>query len=329
MAERASIFELVQIGAESVPGTAVAASKRLQSLGLTVNPKADVKTYTGRGAKLPVMSALTKEWVEANVKGPMTYTDIAYILNGVLNNVAPTGASTGKTWVHSMDSYGPDTVKTYSIEAGSSVRALSFAYGLFTDATFNFNRDECTLDANLIGRAITDGATLTGTPTAVALVPLTPVQVMVSWADTQAALGAAAALTRALSVSWGISNKVGPVWAMPSALVSSSWAAHVETAPTIAVKLLAEADAAGMALLTNLRANTTKWLRIKATSTAFVEGAVPYSLTIDTPVQLMGDPFKFSDKDGLYAVEWNLGGVHDATWGRACEVTLVTTVAAL
>ena len=329
MPERASIFELVQIGAESTVGTAVAASKRLQSLSLTVNPKASVQTYTGKGAKFPVMSALTKEWVEASVTGPMTYTDIAYILNGVLNTVAPTGASTGKTWVHAPDSYGPDTIKTFTVEAGSSVRAISFAYGLFTGATFNFTRDECTVDASMIGRALSDGVTLTSTPSAVALVPLTPVQVMVSWSDTQAGLAGASALTRALSCSWGITNKAGPVWAMPSALVSSTWAAHVETAPTIAVKLMAEADAAGMALLTNLRANTTKWLRIKATGTTFVEGATPYSLTIDTPVQLVGDPFTFSDKDGVYAVEWNMNGVHDSTWGKACEVTLVTTVAAL
>ncbi|MBP8291936.1 MAG: hypothetical protein KAX65_04135 [Caldilineaceae bacterium] len=328
MPERASIFEIVQFGAESAPGSIAVADSKLLSLTLTAQPKVGINTYTGRGAKFPVTTALNKEWVEASVTGPMTYTDIAYILNGLLCLVSPTGASTGKTWVHAPDSDGPDTVQTYTVEGGSSVRATRFLHGLFTGATFNFTRDECTVDASMIGQALIDGATLTPNPVDVALVPLTATQVAVSVSDTQASLAGAAALTRVLSCSWGLTNKAGPVWAMPSTGVTSSFAAFVESAPEIRVKLLMEADAAGMGLLTQARANTTKWLRIKATSTAVVEGATPYSLTIDTPLRVAGD-FPFSDKDGVYAVEWDLVGVHDGTWGKACEVTLVTTVAAL
>lgn len=328
MAERASIFETVQIGPEATPGAIAVADSKLLSLTLTAQPKATANTYTGRGAKFPVLTALNKEWVEASVAGPMTYTDLAYVLNGLLCLVAPTGASTGKTWVHAPNSTGPDTVQTYTVEGGSTVRATRFLHGLFTGATFNFGRDDCTLDATMIGQALIDGATLTPNPVDVALVPLTAVQTVVSVAASQATLGAAAGLLRVLSVSWALTNKAGPLWAMPSAGVTSSFAAFVEQAPEIRVKLLMEADAAGMAYLTQLRANTTSWLRIKATSTAFVEGATPYSLTIDTPVRVGGD-FSFADNQGVYAVEWDLVGVHDGTWGKACEVTLVTTVAAL
>lgn len=331
MAERASIFELFQIGPESpsTPGTAVAAGKRLQAYQVTVNPQVDIKKYTGSGAKFATLTALAKDWAEVRLSGPLTYTDIAYPLCGILGLVSPTGATLAKTWVHAPNSFGPDAVTTFTCEFGSSVRAMSFAYGLFTDLTLNFSRDECTVDATMLGRALADGITLTSTPTAVALVPATPVEVAVSVADTQANLAAAAALTRALSGSWALTGKAAPLWALPSVGVTSSYAAHVETAPTIAIKLMLEADAAGMGLLTNLRANSTKWLRIKWTTAAFIEEAIPYSLTIDTPVRVVGDALTFSDSGGVYAAEWTLEGVHDGTWAKACQVTLVTTVAAL
>lgn len=426
MTERASIFETIQIGAETTPGTAVAALKRLQ--GLTVEPgiKSEVDTYRPTGVKFPTVSAQAKEWVEATLGGPLTYTDIVYLLSSVIKTVTPSAAGAVYTWLFSPDSNSPDTAKTYTIEQGSSLRAHRFAYGLVTGLTLNFSRDECTVDGSMIGQNLTDDvylssnaiytiaktgtvtggtftltkgalpttgiaydasaavvqaalealaavgtgnvictggplpatpvvvefvgsflqtavtmtldttsitgggslgviATLVGAaPTDVALVPVTPTQVLVYTATTQAGLAGASALTRNFSASWAITNRFGPVWVLNGV---KTFAAHVEVEPTLEMKILVEADDAGMAYLGDLQDGDTLWVRIKATG-GIADGVTPYSLTIDTATKVT-DISSFQDQDGVFAVEYTLTGVHDATWGKATEITVVNKITSL
>lgn len=161
MAERASIFESVQIGVESTPGTPVPALKRL--LGLTVTPgiKATINTYRGTGIKFPTVSSLGKEWVELGLGGPLTYTDIVYLLSGYMKATTPVQGPSGVyTWTFTPAVYGPDTVKTFTIEQGSSLRAHRFSYGLITGGTISINRDECTFQGSMIARSIEDNVQL-------------------------------------------------------------------------------------------------------------------------------------------------------------------------
>jgi hypothetical protein len=53
MAERASLFEGVQIGLESVPGGSVAADKKLLALSIQPSVKADISTFRPYGSKIP------------------------------------------------------------------------------------------------------------------------------------------------------------------------------------------------------------------------------------------------------------------------------------
>ncbi len=325
MAERASIFQTVQIGVEVTPGTSVAAGKKLQSMIIEPGPKAEIKSYRSMGSKFPALAALGKEWTEASVSGGLTFSEIVYPLSSVIKTVTPTTASGATTWAFAPATSAADANKTFTVEQGSAERAHKFTYGLFTALGMKFTRDECSLSGSMMGSAITDSITLTSTPTSIELVPVLPTQVKVYLADTQAGLAGAAALTRAISAEWNISDRFGPVWVLNGA---TTWAAFVETEPKLEVKLMLEADAEGMGLLATMRTGATKFVRIQATGAQIGAGPATYLLTVDTACKVT-DVDPFSDEDGVFAIGFSMSGFHDATWGKATEITAVNATTAL
>jgi hypothetical protein len=95
------------------------------------------------------------------------------------------------------------------------------------------------------------------------------------------------------------------------------------------VTLKVLADAGGMALLSNMREGASKFIRIGAISETMIGvTSTPYSLTIDAALKVKSVS-EFSDEDGVYAVEWTFDVVHDATWGKATEITPVCSLTAL
>jgi hypothetical protein len=326
MTERAWIYELCQFGVEgtATPGSPATANRRMSAMMVSPGIKADISQYRASGFKYPTVAALNKEWVEADVSGAITYTEIVYPLSSVLERVTPSG-SPAYTWAFTPDSDGPDDINTFTVQTGSSVRAAQFAYGMFTALTLTFSRDGNELSGTMLGQAISDGATIVGTPTTVALVPVLPTEVTVKLATTQAGLGAASALARVVDVEWSISDRFAPVWVLDG---DTSFPAHVEVEPTLSARLVVHADAEGMGPLANMRSGDSTFMRITGTGTS-IGTVAPYSITIDTALKVTEEPSEWRDEDGVTAIEWNFGGVHDGTWGSATSVTVVTTVASL
>lgn len=323
MAEIASVFQIANIGVESTPGTAVAATKRLTGLMVRPRPRVDIKKYRASGYKFAAINSLNKEWVEWDLSGVITYTEIVYLLAGLINTATPTG-SVAKTWVFSPDSDGADTPKTYTVEWGDATRALEAAYGLVSALTMTFTRDGAELSGTMLSHALVDAIVLTGGVTPVALQPVMAPQVAVYLADTAANLDSAQALTRVVSAEWALSDRYSPAWFLNQ---SVNWPVHIEREPSLALKLKMEKDAAGMGLLTNMRAGTTKFMRIEAVGPV-IDGPDTYLLEIDTACKVTGDP-TFSDEEGVECVEWNMEGFHDATWGKATEITVVNALGSL
>jgi hypothetical protein len=324
MAERATISQICNIGVETTPGTGVAANKRLTGLQFSMGTKTGIRSYRASGYKYGATSSLNQEWAEGTFSGPLTYNELSYLLCGAVKNVTPTGAGSEKTWTFAPSSTAEDTVKTYTIELGSAVRAQEMTYGLITGLNMTFGPDGADVSAPVLGQAIEDGITLTSSPTEIALQPVTRPQISVKLADTQAGLDAASALTRVIRVDWNLSDRFGPVWALNE---SVDWAAHVEIEPKLEVKLLLQADATGMGLLTTMRNNATKFMRIEAAGPTIDTG--DYSLQIDTALRVAGDPSELRDEDGVFAIEWTMNAFHDPTWGQAFGVVLVNELAAL
>lgn len=160
--------------------------------------------------------------------------------------------------------------------------------------------------------------------TALPNIPVAAPHVAVYLADTQSGLAGATMMQRCIKASWTISDRFGPIWALNRSL---SYPGVVETVPKMMAKIKVEADAEGMGLLTTMRANATKFIRIQAIG-AFIEGALPYTLQIDMAGRV-SEPSKFEDEDGLYALEWTLEGVTDPVWGHAVQALLQNTATSL
>ncbi len=325
MPEVANINNVVQFGLETTIGTSIAAGKLMQGMMVEIGPEVEISTYRPSGGKFETVAALDREWTSADLSGPITYTELVYPLSSVLKKVTPTGAGAAKTWVLAPAQTQADTVASFTVETGSAVRAQKFSYGLVTDLELTFSTQGNELKGSMIGKAMTDGIAMTGTPTALTLLPVLPKDVSVKLADTQGTLTAATANLRVVSVGWKVGNRFGPVWVLNN---STSWAAHVELPIDLECTLRVQADTEGNALFTTMRSGATKWMRIGCVSDSLAEAAIPYSLQIDTACKVTGVS-KFEDEDGVKVIEWTMGGFYDSVAGFATQVTLVNVSTAL
>jgi len=323
MAERAKVFEIANIGLETTKGTGVAASKRLTSTMVTAEPQFDVSTYKATGYRYPTIATLSKEWMQATLEGPLSYTEMCYWLSSAIKKVTPTGMSPYTyTFTHSTTS--AETVQSFTVEMGSAARAMKFVYGQLMSFNVTFNRNEATFRGTMFGKAIQDNITLTAGPTEIAQRPIMPTETTFYLADSAAGLAGASAMTRGFSVEMGMDNLFGQVYAMDG---TSSFAADVDTEPRSTVTLLAAADATGMGLLTQVRAGDTKFLRVQSIGPV-ISGIDTYKSTLDLAMKITSVR-DFPEEQGVVAVRWEGELTHDTTWGKAFSWEIVNNISAL
>ena len=331
MTERATVAQVVQIGAESTSayGTAVAAGKLLASLELTGGIKAENESFRPSGHKYASFVVPGREWSEWKIGGRATYGEVVYPLASVLASVTPsTDGTLPKLWTFTPGLSAEDTVQSYTVEMGDATRAHSFAYGLVTELGLKFSRKSgVEYDGTMIGQRITDAITMTTNPVTVetAPMPIAGTQITVATATSWAGLSSPTTLTRCLSAEWRIGDRQNPLWVLDAS--KTSYVAHVEGVPKMTAKFLVEADAAGMAFLTAMRAASQKWIQISCVG-SLIESGKPYLLQIDGcyNVKNVSD---FKDEEGVYAVEWELEPVYDSVAGKTYQVKVRNLVAAL
>jgi len=85
----ASLNQISQLGVEDPdnPGVAVAATRRLQSMGFPLNQNEDIEVFQPPGAKLATQTAINREWGEGSVGdgSGLAYNEIPFALASVLS----------------------------------------------------------------------------------------------------------------------------------------------------------------------------------------------------------------------------------------------------
>ena len=321
MPERSALTQGVQVGVEVTPGTSVAANKLLNSVGIEPSVSVDMNRFRPMGQKFASIIVPGKEWVEADLTGVGTYSELMYMFASCLTTATPVqqAATTAYKTTFTPAARAEDTVKTLTVEAGGSVRAHKFTYGLVTELELTFNREGIEVGGSMIGQRLQDSITLTATPTAIEEKPILPIEIDVFLDSTSAGLGTTK-LLRVLEATWTVGDRFNPVWVLNSA--NNSFVAHVEQEPSAQLTLLMEADTEGMAQLTQMRGGLTRFVRVKGTSADMAGTAIPYSLTLDQAVKV-SDVGDFSDEDGVYGIEWTFDMVYDSTWTKALEVAII------
>jgi hypothetical protein len=323
MGEKASIFQGIQIGVESISGTAVAANKKLLAASIIPNPKVEADAFKARGNKYSSFVTLNKEWAEAKIEGKLTYNEIVYLLSSLLSMPTPVqqASTTAYKWTFVSNTSAEDAGETFTVEQGDENSAWRVAGLRVSGLEFTFNRNEVSVSGTAIGKALETGVTLTASPTSLTPKPVLPGHLKFYLADTQAGLATAEALTRGFSLSWGLTDKIGNAWPVGQDPVT------VEKEPSTSVKLKLATDTAGMALIATMRAGSTQWIRIKGEG-ATIASTYKYTFQLDLAAQIK-DVSEFSDEDGLYLVEYGLEMVHDATWGKSFQLDVTTDVQTL
>ncbi len=265
MANRATINVKTQVGVESTAGTAVAANKVLQAFDFKTGIKPAITMIAASGRKYPASQEENKEWMAGTLTGSMDFNHLPYLLSsawGIITPAAHGASTTAKDWVGTPPVTGSVTPQTYTFEQGeTATRAHKFAYGLVTKFGYEFTRDVTSVTGDIIGQPISDGITMTGSPTLVALAPIASKYWNVYLDPTSAALGTTQ-YPSTLKFNFEMGNIYMPAWFVNRAALG--FTSHVDGDPTAVAKLLVMADAQGMSLLNNLQVGSSAFLRAEA-----------------------------------------------------------------
>lgn len=325
MVDRAHVLERAQWAFETTPGTGVAADKAVRSMTVTLGIEGEVDSFRPDGEVFGTLFAPSMEWTSFRAEGRPTYPEILYPLESLCG--APTittVGTTGKKRVYTIGSNALTTAKTLTIEKGSSIRAAKITYGLFTELGLAISRKGgVTMTGGGMGQLLTDGITLTGSPTKLPQVPILGKQFNVYLDSTSAALGTTKML-RAFSLEPQINGLYGPVWPIDSA--QPSFAGHVELAPGATFRLRLEADAAGLAYLSQYRSGDLIFVRAEAIGPEFESGQT-YKFTEDLAFGIKRVTDFGADEDGVTVVNFETELATDATWGKALSIAVTTAVA--
>lgn len=331
MAEVSTLFNGVQVGAESTPGTGVAASKLLNYMSLAPGIALEMNRFRPMGQR--VASAITpgKDSTTWAMTGAGSYSEIIYPLCSLMGTVAPsTVDTTAKLWTFVPTGRSEIvTPKTYTVETGSATRAQKATYVFFRGMELTYNRtDGVAMSGDAVGQQIQDNIALTGSPTAVEDQPILPTHLDVFLDPTSGALGTTK-LTRDFNAVFRYNDARDPVWPINSTL--ASFGSDVEIEPTIQVELTVEADSQGMGPLVTARAGTIQYIRLSAVSTVLAGAATAkYQLLIDVAGKISAIN-AFDDSDGVKVLTYTFDAIYDAAWstGLFCKVQAQSKTASL
>lgn len=329
MPERTVITELIQLGIESTYGTSVAATKRFASMGFDISPEFEATRIRPMGFKVDTIVAPVREWAGGDIVGYPTYNELPYVFSSLLKETTPSTTTGVTTWTWDWSTTSVETVKSYTIEQGdTATRAHKITGGVITGWNCTWTRTaDPTMGGTVIGQAFTDGITPTAALTAAAPIPVLPTHIDV-YADSAWAGVGTTKLLRVMEVGVSIESMWDGLWVLNTS--NTSFVALIQQAPDITLTLTVEADAAGMAHLTQMRAGTAQAFQIKATGPNIAGGTptTAHSLKIDFMGAIDGPP-ELGETDGVRTAQWSVRNTHDATSGKALRVILVNGVASL
>lgn len=318
--------QLVQIGVEATAGTAVPANVAIKTWDLAIDGTGETQAFGPAGEKYDTAVVPSREWSTGAISGRPSYDELLYLLAGLIGPpVTTTVNTTGKQHVFTPSVAAEDAIKHFTVERGSSVRAMRAPGVFINDATFTLNRNEFSVAGTATGRRITDAITMTASPTVLPNVPVIPNHFDVFVDSTRGALGTTKML-RNYALVWALTGRRNPVWTIDSA--QTSMADSVENKPSATLNLRFEADTAGMSGLNIYRGGSTVYVRAKGTSPVVIgAGPAVYSLQLDFAIKLNAWAPR-EDQDGVFVVPWNGTLVNDGA-GAPFVATLVNAQAAL
>src|SRR5262245_44981626 len=241
MPDRPLVQEIVELGVEVTPGTAVPSSVKLQALQVELGSAITVDRIAPSGNLFDTIAAPRQEYATGSLSGYPTYNELPYVFSNVFGAAVittPTGATLTRRWYWQPSSSVPWTPKTWTIRRGMAGNtAEQAAYGLLTGVGMSFSATaQPEISGDLFARALDYTASVGATGlTAQTLVPILPKQICVYLDPTAATIGTTL-LTRDFAAGFEIGGLNGPFWPLDCTL--TSFGGHVPLKPDTATATL-------------------------------------------------------------------------------------------
>jgi hypothetical protein len=331
--DRPIVTEIVELGVESVPGTAVPSSVKLAGLQLDLDTALELDRVAPSGNLWDTIAAPRQEHATGSLSGFPTYPELAYVFSNVFGAATvttPSGATQARLWSWAPSSNTPWTPRTWTIRRGVVNNSAELAtYGLLSGVSMSFSRTATpSVGGDFFAQALDYAASVGATGLqALSVVPILPPQVCVYLDPTAAAIGTTK-LTRDFLASFEVTGLFGPFWPLDCALVGFGGAVPMKPDTTATLQL--GNDTAGRALVPIMRAGTSQSMRIECTGPQIDAGppANFHRLRIDAALKVVQAP-KRGDADGLSTLEWGFGIFDDPSFGGALKIALTTNLATL
>lgn len=235
-------------------------------------------------------------------------------LTGGTPGITTTAATNTRQWLYKPASTDPDTINTYSFEKGSSLFAGSFPFGLITDMQWVINKSACDLSGKVMGQKYTDGGSMTADPTEIPLVIASPRDCSIYLSSDDLSY---TKLDRCLEFQLTVGSRFTGLFPLDAS--QPSYAAYVETVPSIKAQLTVEQDSTGNQMMTDFRNRTKKYLCVQLVGNT-IESGYSYKIELKLPFKYAAN--KRSDSDGVYAGVFDLEAVEDSSLGTYLQVKL-------
>ena len=347
MPERAAVNEVLNLGLEATPGTQVAAGKQAQLLEMIPDIELDMQAFGGQGrqqagAVLSNMDYVTGKWsTKGNEGDALSYFESPYILSALMGRPTPAthaGGTNAKDWIFDAPLSGDpaNPIATYTAEQGQTARAHKYGYVLFKGITIKGNRAGVTASGTYFAQKISDGITLTSSPTRLRLSPILGADWTVYRDTTSAGLGTTQ-LLRVFEWQYTYDDVYVILWPGNKVASNNTFAVHVRKFPKHTLTLKVEADAQGMSPLADARTGTTEFIRIDCVGSLFTaadgtlgagDSTIAREFKIDLAAQV-GDKIPLADGDELLEDTITYKIVEDTTWNHAALITVTNMLAAL
>lgn len=268
-AEISSVNQRMQLGVESISalGTAVAANRLIEAFTWQLGIDTNVTMYGASGHKYDLVQEEDFEQTTIDIAGELDFNAIIYPLAGVMGAISPVAhgsSATAKDYVFIPPVMGSIVPQTYTLQQGDAIRARSLSYGLFNSFGYKGTRKTpATITAKGFGQILSDGITLTPSPTAISIAPIVGKFFNVYLDTTSAGIGTTL-LTRCFSVDYAFDTIYQPFY--PLNRSNPSFTGHVDVKPKATLKLKLAVDSFGLATMqtTYLQGGATAYVRIQA-----------------------------------------------------------------
>jgi hypothetical protein len=324
MATPAFVNHGAQFGVEDVRGELVTADNDFRSLTVTFTPNIETNKQRSSGTRWVNSVYKTKEYSDGSAEGVPCWNEVGGVFSWAAGDPVVTDNGDGTTteeWIIKGDDHGQTRTIQYGDRTTGLGATLRGCYLRSFDMSFGRNSGDSTLSASLGGAFFEDQTTLDTITVSKDVRPITAEHVAVYLDNDLASIGTTL-LPDALSVSLSTGDIRDMVWTLDYNYRSYSDLVDLPMESS-AIELKVKANAAGRALLEDLRNGEKRFMRVEAIGDEVGEGSGVFEkMWLDFCVS--AENHSREDDNNVYAVSSSMVITEDGPTGFSHKFSLTT-----